>query len=138
LELAAEWAWPVYVRTGTPPTALPLPLAELARRFPTVSFLMGRSGATDFWIDAAPALLRAKNLFADTAYAPWDTVLDALAGAPAIGTDRIIFCSDAPYALAGGELRRMMEWPLTDTARAQVLGGNAFRLFTIPGMRDQP
>lgn len=138
LEVAAGWGWPVYVRTGTPPTALPLPLAELARRFPTVPFLMGRSGATDFWIDAAPALHRAGNLFADTSYAPWDTVLGALAGDPKIRTDRIIFCSDAPYALAGIELRRMLEWPLEDAARAQVLGGNACRLFNIAGAHDQP
>ncbi|WP_279582123.1 hypothetical protein [Fodinicola feengrottensis] len=51
---------------------------------------MGRSGATDFWIDAVPALRHAPNLFADTSYAPWDTVLTGFAADPAIGTDRVV------------------------------------------------
>src|SRR5690606_35511483 len=89
LEFAGEAGWPVYVRTGTPPNALPLPLASLARRYPGIPFVMGRSGATDFWIDAAPALRHAPNLYADTAYAPWDTVLTGLAEDPAIGPGRL-------------------------------------------------
>lgn len=128
LELVGAWGWPVYVRTGTPPTALPLPLAELARRHPRTAFIMGRSGATDFWIDAVPALRRADNLYADTAYAPWDTVLTDMAADELIGARRIMFCSDAPYAISSVELARMWDWPLSATARGEVLGGTAARL----------
>lgn len=128
LEYASSVGWPVYVRTGTPPNALPLPLATLARRHPEVDFVMGRSGATDFWIDAAPALRHAPNLYADTAYAPWDTVLTGLAEDPAIGPARMVFSTDAPYTVPAAELRRITEWPVGDDARDAVLGGTIRRL----------
>lgn len=124
LAFAGEAGWPVYVRTGTPPHALPLPLATVARRYPELAFVMGRSGATDFWIDAAPALRHARNLYGDTAYAPWDTVLTALGAEPEIGTGRMVFSTDAPYTVPAAELKRVRDWPLDDTARAAVLGGN--------------
>lgn len=128
LEFAQEAGWFVYVRTGTPPTALPLPLATLARRYPDLPFVMGRSGATDFWIDAAPALRYAQNLYGDTCYAPWDTVLSEFAKDPEIGTSRLVFSTDAPYAVPEAELRRIVEWPITDDERSDVLGDVISRL----------
>jgi predicted TIM-barrel fold metal-dependent hydrolase len=124
LEFAGGVGWPVYVRTGTPPTALPLPLATLALRFPQIAFIMGRSGATDFWLDAVPALEYAPNLYADTAYGPWDTILTSFAEHPAVGTDRVIFSSDAPYSSLTIELRRITDWDLADERRSRVLGHN--------------
>lgn len=124
LRFAADAGWFAYVRTGTPPSAVPLPLATLARRHDDLRFVMGRSGATDFWIDAAPALRHAPNVFGDTCYAPWDTVLSELARDPEIGTSRLVFSTDAPYTVPAAELRRITDWPLEDGDRAAVLGGN--------------
>lgn len=132
IRFAEHHSWPVYVRTGTPPTALPLPLASLARRFPAVRFIMGRSGATDFWIDAAPALRHARNLYADTSYAPWDTVLSEFARDPEIGTDRVVFCSDAPYTVLKAELGRVTDWTIGADQRAKVLGD------TVNGLLPHP
>ncbi|HYJ66150.1 MAG TPA: amidohydrolase family protein [Nocardioidaceae bacterium] len=128
LTFAGEVGWPVYVRTGTPPNALPLPLATLARRHADLAFVMGRSGATDFWIDAAPALRYATNLYADTAYAPWDTVLTGFADDPEIGSSRLVFSTDAPYTVPAAEVRRIAGWPIGDEQRADVLGGTLIRL----------
>lgn len=128
LDFAAENGWLVYVRTGTPPSALPLPLATLARRYPEIPFLMGRSGATDFWIDAAPALRHAANLYADTCYAPWDTVLTEFGQDPQIGPSRVVFSTDLPYTVARTELRRVLDWSIDDAARQGVLGGTVMRL----------
>lgn len=122
LQYAAAQDWLVYVRTGTPPSALPLPLASLARRFSDIRFVMGRSGATDFWIDAAPALRRAPNLLADTSYAPWDTVLSQFARDPEIGAARAVFSTDAPYTVPDAEIGRVLDWPIDDTSRRLVLG----------------
>jgi len=122
LRFAAERGWPVYVRTGTPPTALPLPLATLARRHPDIAFIMGRSGATDFWIDANPALHHAANLYADTSYAPWDTVLVGFGNDPRIGARRVVFSTDAPYTVPAAERQRVDDWPLDPDDRAAVLG----------------
>ncbi|HEY8454490.1 MAG TPA: amidohydrolase family protein [Actinopolymorphaceae bacterium] len=129
LEFAKDEDWFVYVRTGTPPNALPLPVATLARRHPELRFVMGRSGATDFWIDAAPALRHAPNLYADTAYAPWDTVLTELAQDEEIGPQRCVFATDAPYAVARTELARVLDWQgITEAQRAAVLGGTIAQL----------
>lgn len=133
IRFAAEHGWPVYVRTGSPPGHLPLPTAALARRHPDVAFVMGRSGATDFWIDAAPALRYATNLYGDTAYAPWDTVLGAFERDPAIGTSRLVFSTDLPYATAAGEMRRIRDWPIRDDQRADVLGATMARLLGPAG-----
>jgi predicted TIM-barrel fold metal-dependent hydrolase len=122
LEFAEAAGWFVYVRTGTPPNALPLPLATLARRHPELPFVMGRSGATDFWIDAAPALRHAPNLYADTAYAPWDTVLSELARDPEIGSRRLVFTTDSPYTVPAAEVRRVVDWPIEPADRAAVFG----------------
>jgi predicted TIM-barrel fold metal-dependent hydrolase len=124
LEFAQNAGWLVYVRTGTPPHAVPLPLASLARRWPELNFVMGRSGATDFWIDAAPALRHAPNLYADTSYAPWDTVLSGFASDAEIGARRLVFSTDAPYTVPSAELARITEWPIPARDRAAVLGEN--------------
>lgn len=129
LAFAEEQDWFVYLRTGTPPSAVPLPVASLALRFPGVRFLMGKSGATDFWIDAAPALRHAPNLWADTSYAPWDTVLSEFARDPEIGTGRCVFSTDAPYTVPKAELKRILDWSTISTEqRAGVLGGNLLTL----------
>lgn len=128
LRFAASRAWPVYVRTGTPPTALPLPLATLARRHPDIAFIMGRSGATDFWIDANPALHHAANLYADTSYAPWDTVLVGFGDDPQVGPRRVVFSTDAPYTVPAAERQRVDDWPLSDADRTAVLGGTVLSL----------
>lgn len=123
IEFAGTYGWPVYIRTGTPPTALPLPVASLARRTPEIAFVMGKSGATDFWIDAVPALTYAPNLYADTAYAPWDTVLTGFAAAADVGAHRVVFSTDAPYTVPAAEIGRVRDWAtITDDQRTGVLG----------------
>lgn len=127
VEAAAARGWPVYVRTGTPAFALPLQLAELAVRHPQCSFVMGKSGATDFWIDARPALERAPNLYADTSHGPWDVVLAGLVEEP-IGVGRLVFATDQPATDPAIERARIDDWPLADEARATILGATLSQL----------
>ncbi|HEY3556666.1 MAG TPA: amidohydrolase family protein [Kribbella sp.] len=128
LDFAASVGWFVYVRTGTPANALPLPLASLARRRPELPVLMGKSGATDFWIDAVPALLHAPNLYGDTSYAPWDTVLSGFLAEPEIGAERLVFSTDSPYTVPLAEVDRIRDWPVAPDQKAAVFGGNVAKL----------
>ncbi|HWD81998.1 MAG TPA: amidohydrolase family protein [Kribbella sp.] len=132
LDFAAAAGWFVYGRTGTPANALPLPLASLARRRPELPVLMGKSGATDFWIDAIPALLHAPNLYGDTSYAPWDTVLSGFLAEPGIGAGRLVFSTDAPYTVPLAEVDRIRDWPVDPEQKAKVFGGNLARLLGRP------
>lgn len=95
IETVAESGTFIYAHTGTPINALPLQLRVLARRFPSVNFIMGRSGRTDFRTDAIPTLMAQRNIFADTSH---DYPHTGLANTfNSIGANQMIFCSDAPY-----------------------------------------
>ena len=123
---AVESGWPVYVRTGTPPHALPLQLAWLAARFPEGSFLLGKAGATDFSHDGPATLAAAPNLYADSVYVEWPTALAA--ADPAGRGGRVFFSSDAPFGDPVIELARVTEAPYGHDVRAAILGGTLARL----------
>lgn len=95
VEAVAESGTFIYAHTGTPINALPLQLRVLARRYPSVNFIMGRSGRTDFRTDAIPTLKAQRNIFADTSH---DYPQTGLANTfNSVGADQMIFCSDSPY-----------------------------------------
>jgi uncharacterized protein len=121
---AEECGWPVYIRTGTPPHALPLQVAWLARRFPELAFVLGKSGATDFSHDGPATLATAPNVYADSAHVEWPTAHPDAA-------TRTIFTTDAPFADAVIELARVTEAPLGDEARTAILGGTLARLLAL-------
>jgi predicted TIM-barrel fold metal-dependent hydrolase len=126
---AVEAGWPVYVRTGTPPHALPLQVAWLAARFPEGSFLLGKAGATDFSHDGPATLAAAPNVYADSVYVEWPTAL-AAADPDGYG-DRVFFTTDAPFGDPPIELARVAEAPYGDDVRVAILGGTLARLLGL-------
>lgn len=66
VEIAAEFDAPVYAHTGTAGIAEPLHVADLARRFPSVNFIMGHAGASDYYFDAVQAMAFADNIWLET------------------------------------------------------------------------
>ncbi|MBB5791203.1 amidohydrolase family protein [Jiangella mangrovi] len=125
LDVAEEHGRPVYVVTGVPVASEPLQLAELALRRPGLTFVMGRSGRTDFSLDLLPALTTGPNLVAETAYNGASLIATLVA---TLGADRVLFSSDAPFNDAGLELARAERAGLADADRAAVLGGSATKL----------
>ena len=69
LEALAGRGIPVYVHTGPPGSATPWQVVDLAERFPNVDFIMGHSGATDFWNDVVLAARSAQNVFIESSFA---------------------------------------------------------------------
>lgn len=126
---AIDAGWPVYVRTGTPPHALPLQVAWLASRFPEGSFVLGKSGATDFSHDGPATLAAAPNVYADSVYVEWPTAL-AAADPPGSG-GRVVFTTDAPFADPAIELRRVTDAGLADNVESAILGGTLSRLLGL-------
>lgn len=126
---AIEAGWPIYVRTGTPPHALPFQVAWLANRFPEGSFLLGKSGATDFSHDGPATLEAAPNVYADSVYVEWPT---ALAAANQEGRGgRVFFSTDAPFGDPAIELARVREAPCDEGVRDAILGGTLARLLGL-------
>lgn len=124
LDSIAQQPMPVYVHTGTPGNATPWQIVDLAERYPSVDFIMGHCGATDFWNDVIPAARCVRNVHLESSLArPFLFV----AYVEELGADRGIMGSCAPLddlAFEWEQMRRVLpaeQWP-------GVYGGNLCRL----------
>jgi predicted TIM-barrel fold metal-dependent hydrolase len=93
LETAGRETLVVYVHTGPHLHATPWQLALVAERHPRIPFLMGHSGATDFWRDVVPAASGCANVYIESSFARPFTVIHHL---KALGPDRGVMGSGAP------------------------------------------
>lgn len=126
IEVAARHNAPVYVHTGTPAYALPLQLTELALLYPEVSFIMGKNGKSDFWIDVIPALERARNIFGDTAHDFPERGMNRMYGG--IGPKRMIYSSNHPVAKMPLEVQKVQDMGISQEDKNAILGGNIRQL----------
>ena len=125
IELAGEHDVPVFFHTGTPAYSQPMQVAELALRFPSINFIMGHMGSTDYWLDAVPAALEAPNVYVDTSWSLPQKIERAVA---AIGANRVLFGTDSPLSSLELEMACMREAAISDAAREMVLAGTMLRL----------
>ncbi len=84
---------PIYVHTGPHLHATPWQLAHLAARYPSLPFIMGHSGATDFWNDVPEAALSVPNIFIESSFARPFTMKSHL---ERVGGERGLMGSGAP------------------------------------------
>jgi uncharacterized protein len=97
---------PVYVHTGSPGGATPAGLFHLARLYPERAFIMGHSGATDYWTDVPAVVSATRNLFLESSFArPFIFRSHCLA----VGFDRGIMGSGFPCNPLPFEWRMMEE-----------------------------
>jgi predicted TIM-barrel fold metal-dependent hydrolase len=69
IDAAAIAQVPVYIHTGQPGNSTPWQVVDLADRFPSVDFIMGHCGATDFWNDVVHAAKAAVNVYLESSMA---------------------------------------------------------------------
>ena len=69
IETAGKLGMPVYVHTGPHLYGAPWQLVDCALRFPEITFIMGHSGATDFWNDVIASASFAPNVFIEGSFA---------------------------------------------------------------------
>jgi predicted TIM-barrel fold metal-dependent hydrolase len=129
-EYAAQASMPIYVVTGTPLLAEPLQLVELARRHPGATFIMGRSGRTDFKTELVVSLELSPNIVAESAHNDPRELRAILA---AIGPQRLLFSSDSPYTDMAQERRKLDDLGLAPDEQQLVTGGNVMSLFAGAG-----
>lgn len=122
VEVCREYRAPLYAHTGTPITAEPFQLAELARTFPDVTMVMGHMGYTDFWYDAVPAALQSDNVYLETSLIDIMNIQTAI---EKLGARRLLFGSDFPESDLSLELEKISMLEMSDADRALVLGANA-------------
>ncbi len=125
METCGDLGIPVYFHTGTPVSAMPYQLADLARRFPRVNFLMGHSGHTDLVRDAISAALRSENIFLETSFVYVAIINQAL---KKLGSERIIFGSDVPRSNIMMELAKFKDVEITEQTRKRIFSENIIRI----------
>ncbi len=132
LEIARQLDLPVSVHTDPTGRSTPEQLLALAKRFPSVRFLMVHMELGTDHEDAIRSLTKADNLYGDTTWVDEGSVLRAM---EICGSTKLLFGSDAPidgeesYRFYAPLLGRYRKAP--DGVWADVLYKNAQRLFGI-------
>ncbi|MDO9542615.1 MAG: amidohydrolase family protein [Kiritimatiellia bacterium] len=129
IEVCCEYNRPVYSHTGTPVCAMPFQLAELARRFPAVTFVMGHAGYSDFsGYDLIPAAKQAPNIMIETSCTGCGVVKSAI---DELGADRVLFGTGYPRSLPGYEFENFKVLNLECAAYNKIMHDNAIRLWKL-------
>jgi len=121
IEIAEKHNVPVFTHSGTPVTATPFGLFDLAKQFPLVSFIMGHTGYSDFWNDIPYIVQNSSNIWFDTSMSlasRTQVIIDLGAG------DRVIFSSNSPHGNLPYELAKVKRVKADSTVMAGILGGN--------------
>lgn len=128
LDLCVQYDKPVYSHTGTPIFCMPFQLAELARRFPAIRFVMGHNAWSDFWYDLIPAAKQAENIVIDISCTTDQMVQNII---DSIGADRIVFGSGYPQSLPENEMKKMKRINLPSDIFEKIMYSNAKSLWRI-------
>lgn len=129
LEAAVPEKLPVYIHTGPPGSATPWQVVDLAERHPDLGFIIGHSGATDFWNDMVEAGRAAANVLYESSLARPFAFARYV---QEIGIQKAIVGSYAPLNDLVFEWERMRE-ALPPDEFAPVYGENLLRLLARRG-----
>jgi uncharacterized protein len=133
-EVAATHASPVLFHDGTPPYSTPTQIAYLARRHPTVPFVLGHGGLTDLWREAIAAVTETENLYICMCGSSVPVMREIVKTCP---VERIVVGTDAglgsrpiqPYVRT--RLRMLEELNLSPELQSAIFEANARRLFGL-------
>jgi len=131
-ERAAEYGWPVLVKTGAYIYADILALAEVARAFPETTFIAGFGGYADMWFELPMAIRGAPNLMLDASMI-WGAGIKEIVELH--GAERVLFGSAEPRNRYAVVLKTIDRLGLDEPARRAILVDNAARVFKIEGGR---
>lgn len=130
LDYAQGERLPVFIETGYPLVSHPLDIAEVAHRFPEVTFVgthgLQLDSAAFALVDAEKAMRECDNLIMETSgmYAP--EVMERIV--EDLGQHRLMFGSHSPWYNQELELKRAQLLNLDPGQKEAVLGGNIARL----------
>jgi uncharacterized protein len=130
-DVAAELGVPVLFHDGTPPFSAPLQLAELARRHPRTTVVLGHGGLHDLWREALAAVQSTPNVHICLCATPPYAMRALIAGCP---LERVLFGTDGGLAPEPNQryvalrLRQFDLLELNDQQRRAILHDNPQRL----------
>ena len=129
-ERAAEYGWPVMLRTGAYIFADVLAVVEVARKHPAVDFIAGFGGYADMWFEINAAIGSVPNLYLDASMLWSDGILEII---NQHGAERVLFGSAEPRSRYEVGLRTLDRLELDQEARDAIYHRNAERLIHLQG-----
>jgi len=122
---------PVFIHSGHPPFSLPWSIAQLAEDFPTVKMVMVHMGhGHGVYIQAAIDMAKKySNLYLETSGMPMHTKIRE--AYEQVGSDRVMFGTDAPFHHPSVEIQRSMVSGLDEAQLANLFYNNAASLVGI-------
>jgi predicted TIM-barrel fold metal-dependent hydrolase len=129
MDVLQERRLPVLIHCGHPIFSLPWSIEELVRRYPEVDVILGHMGHGNIvYINASiDVASRNPRVFLETSGMPMHSKIRE--AVERVGTERVLFGSDAPFHHLTVELAKVRVSGLSDAVTAEVLGGNGRRLF---------
>jgi predicted TIM-barrel fold metal-dependent hydrolase len=110
------------------PQASPSAIAEVARRYPALTFIMGHPVFTDSQrIEAVAAVLGQDNVHLDVAFQDDPATTEFFVRE--VGAERVLFGSDAPFFAPTRVIESIERAQITEDDREAIFAGNARALF---------
>lgn len=107
-------------------------LIPILESYPDLTLIGAHFGGWSIWEEATEKLCGYKNLYVDCSSSLYSiTPEKAKELIEAYGVHRVLFGTDYPMWEPSEELERFMKIDLTDIERADILAGNAAKLFEI-------
>jgi hypothetical protein len=101
-------------------------IGEMALSCPETTVIMGHMGYDNYYFDAIPAARRSRNLILETSRnTQYWTIEESV---EAIGPDRVVFGTDAPYSKAEVEIARIKSLKLDSDVQRKILGENISKI----------
>lgn len=129
LESAREYALPVMIHTGDFSYSAPLLMADMARAFPDVAFILAHMGSIAFVLDAIEAAKTFSNIYLETSGMTSPSMLRRAVAE--CGPRRILFGSDYPYWHPLVERTRIEAARLGPGVTKMILGENIVCLLDL-------
>lgn len=128
-EAAAQYDIPVLFHSGHPGRDLPSLQGYAARQFPQAKVIIAHIGLHDYLTETIIACKEAENVFADMSQA-WP--YDIKAFVRAVGAERLLYGSDAPFQSPLVERVKVEECHFSDAELELIFHRNAERIWGFP------
>lgn len=124
-KVAEDLGVPIFIHSGHPPFSLPWSIAQLAEAFPRVKMVMVHMGhGHGVYIQAAIDMAKkCANLYLETSGMPMHTKIKE--AYEQVGSDRIMFGTDAPFHHPSVEIQRVMVSGLDERQLTDLFYNNA-------------
>ncbi len=128
-ELIEKIGKPALWHSGTTPFSHPLQIADIARRFPGSTHILGHFGIAELSWECFPAADLADNIVVDTSINPVIGLMNDFV--ERFGAGRMLWGSDYPWYHVKYELLKVQFLGSSDEDRTRIRGANAAELFDL-------